>query len=193
MMTRTALPLLLALGLAACAPEPTPDADAPPAETLTPADSATTAPAPDLFPPFARRATAVELGLDAYREVDGTWQAGDTEARFTAYFDADSLRLIEAIVDRGDYGDATSAYYFERGQPFYVVQDEQRTRLDPRENGRRDTVQTRVAFGPDGAVVAAEQIVNGAVQAAPPIEVEGVWNHARALAVRAREIARPAL
>ena len=195
-MTRLAL-LALVLGLAACAPEPAPDADTPTADTAAVASPAP--PAPDPFPDFARRATAVELGLDGYREVDGTWQAGDTDARYTAYFDADTLRLIEAIMNRGDYGDATVAYYFDAPglsagpTPFYVVQDEQRVRLDPREAGRRDTIQTRAAFAADGTVVAGEQTVNGERGDAPPIELRGLRNHARALAEAAAARARPAL
>lgn len=191
-MTRTALLLLIAFGLSACATEPTPNDRVPPADTTATLDTLVAA-TPDPFPDFARRATAVELGLDAYREVDGTWQAGDTDARFTAYFDADALRLIEAIMTRGDYGDATATYYFAEGAPFYIVQDEQRTRLDPREAGRRDTIQTRAAFEPDGTVAASEQTVNGELSDAPQIEIQGLWNHAQALAKEARRIPRPVL
>ncbi len=191
---RAALVLLLALGLAACgrAPEPSPTV-AGDTLAIVPSDSAAVAAADDPFPAFARRATALELGLDGYRKVKGTWEAGETAARFTAHFDADTLRFIEAAMDRGDYGEATAVYYFADGAPFYIVQDEQRTRLDPREAGQRDTIQTRAAFAPDGAVVAGEQVVNGEVRDAPLIEIEGLWNHARALAEQADDAARPAL
>ena len=190
---RVTLLLFLASSLAACGgasePPPTGETDA---LAVAPADSAVQD-TPDPFPDFARRATAIELALDDYRDVEGTWEAGDTSSRFTAHFDADTLRFAEATMSRGEYGDATAVYYFADGAPFYIVQDEQRVRLDPREPGRRDTIQTRAAFAADGSVVAAEQIVNGEVREAPPVEIEGLRNHAQAVAERAEEIARPAL
>lgn len=148
---------------------------------------------PDPFPVFARRATAIELGLDEYHEVAGTWEAGATSARFAAHFDGDTLQFAEAIMNRGEYGDATAVYYFADGLPFYVVQEEQRTRLDPRESGQHDTIQTRAAFAPDGSIAAKEQVVNGTVRDAPLVEVRGLWNHARALAAEAQQTGRPAL
>lgn len=177
----------------ACGQEPA----SPPSEVDTlrtvPDDSVAATPTPDPFPAFARRATAIELGLDAYREVDGMWVAGDASSTYSAYFEADSLRLIEESISMGDYGDATAVYYFDVGTPFYIVQDEVRTRLDPGAAGLSDTLQTRVAFGPEGGLVATERIVNGTLGEAPPVEVEGLWNHAVALAEQARSEVRPAL
>ncbi len=179
--------LLVALGLAACGGEP----DAPPTEA---ADSVAVS---NPFAEPARRAVRIELGLDGYRRAEGTWAAGDAASTFTAYFDADTLRLIEESLSLGEYGGGTSVYYFEDGALFYAVQDGQRVRLgpteDPTEAGRRDTVRLRVAFGPGGSVAAAEHLVNAAPEPVRAAEADGVRRHAAALRAQAQQADRPAL
>ena len=161
---RAALVLLLALVLAACAREP----DAPAAGTDSLAVAPDSTEAPDPFPEFARRATAVELALDDYRRAEGTWQTGDAASTFTAYLDGADLRLIEEERTDDDAGDVAAVYYFDGGFPFYVVED-------------AGPARTRVAFGPEGGVVAAERIEDGGAKAVPTAEVAALWRHALAL------------
>lgn len=161
---RAALVLLLALVLAACAREP--DAPAAGVDSLAVAPGSTEA--PDPFPEFARRATAVELGLDGYHRVEGTWQAAGAASTFTAYLDGADLRLIEEERADDEAGAVAAVYYFDGGFPFYVVED-------------AGPVRTRVAFGPEGGVVAAERTGGGETEAVPTAEVAALWRHALAL------------
>ena len=148
--------LVLALGGCAREPEPGPPAVAPPDSVVVPA--------PDPFPAFARRAAAIEIALDDYRRAEGT---GPDGSPFTAYLDGESVRLIEETQEAG----ATVVTYFEDGFPFYIVEE-------------AGAVRTRVAFGPEGAVVAAERTVNGEHRNVPTAEVEVLWSRALALVAR---------
>lgn len=178
-----------ALVLAGCGREPAPEPESPAPDTTAVADSvvadsvtadsmAVDAPVNPFAEP-ARRALRIELGLDDYRAIAGSWAAGDATSSFMAYFDGDSLRLIEEELDFGEYGAAHATYYFDGGL-FYVVENERRTRLDPDAPGA-DSLQTRVWFGPDGSVEQSEQIVNGEAAPLPAMEAEGFRRHADAL------------
>jgi hypothetical protein len=188
-----------ALVLFGCGREPAPDPE-PPAPGMTAtvdsvlADSAMVADSVDAAPvnPFAepaRRALRIELGLDDYRAIAGSWAAGDATSSFMAYFDGDSLRLIEEELDFGEYGAAHATYYFDGGL-FYVVEDERRTRLDPDAPGI-DSLQTRVAFGSNGSVEQSEQIANGEAAPLPVTEAEGFLRHAAELREQLRIATMP--
>jgi hypothetical protein len=183
------------LVLAGCRREPAPEPTAPDttaADTTpdtTAVDSAAVASPANPFAEPARRALRIELGLDDYRAIAGSWAAGDATSSFMAYFDGDSLRLIEEDLDFGEYGRAHATYYFDGGL-FYVVENERRTRLDPDAPGA-DSLQTRVWFGPDGRVEQSEQIVNGGAAPLPPAEAEGFLRHADALREQLRVATTP--
>lgn len=162
MRRRVAL-LVLLLVIAGCARETEPP---PGADSLAVAPDSTEA--PDPFPAFARRATAVELGLDGYRRAEGAWQSGGAASTFTAYLDGAALRLIEEERTDDEAGSVAAVYYFEGGFPFYVVED-------------AGPVRTRVAFGPEGEVVAAERVEDGEAEEVPTAEVAALWRHALAL------------
>ncbi len=161
---KSVLVLLLVLVLAACAREP----EAPSAGTDSLAAAPDSTEASDPFPDFARRATAVELALDGYRRAGGTWRAAGAASTFTAYLDGTGLRLIEEERTDDEAGAVAAVYYFEGGFPFYVVEN-------------AGPVRTRVAFGPEGEVVAAERVEGGETKAVPTAEVAALWRHALAL------------
>lgn len=198
-MRRLCFLLGTALVLAGCGTESAPDPEPPAPDTTAVADSvrtdsvsadSTAAEAPiNPFAEPARRALRIELGLDDYRAIAGSWAAGDATSSFMAYFDGDSLRLIEEDLDFGEYGVAHATYYFDGGL-FYVVENERRTRLDSNAPGA-DSLQTRVAFGPDGRVEQSEQIVNGDAAPLPAAEAEGFRRHADALREQLRIATTP--
>lgn len=184
----------LALLFGGCAREPE-RPEASPADTMPAApDSLAVEPEPPVnpFAEPARRALRIELGLDDYQTVDGTWAAGDASSTFTAYFAGDTLRLIGEELRAGDYGTETSAYYFADGALFYAVQDAVRLRLGAEAGAEPDTLRLRVALTPDGDLLAAEGTVNGEPEPVDRVHVEGVRRHAEALRERAA-VARPAL
>lgn len=161
--------LVLLLALGGCTPEPEPK-PSPDSLSVAPPDSVV-APAPDPFPAFARRATAIEIALDDYRRAEGTWQAGGAASTFTAYLDGESVRMIEEERRDEAFGLVTTVTYFEDGLPFYVVED-------------ADLMRTRVAFGPDGTVVATERLEDGERGEISPAEAGALWAHALALAAQ---------
>lgn len=156
--------LLAALGACTREPEPEP-APGPDSTAVAPPDAAE---APGPFPEFARRATAVELALDDYRRAEGTWQTTGAASTFTAYLDGADLRLIEEERSDEEAGEARTVFYFDGGFPFYIVED-------------AGPVRTRVAFGPEGEVVAAERTASGETAEVPTAEIAALWRHALAL------------
>lgn len=160
-----ALALLAALG--GCAEEPTPGAADSPAAPDS-AGATDSVGAPDPFPAFARRATAIELGLDGYRRAEGAWRGPGAASSFTAFLDGADLRLIEEERTDEAAGEIAAVYYFEGGFPFYLVED-------------AGPVRTRVAFGPEGEVIAAERAEGGARRDVPTAEIAALWRHALAL------------
>jgi hypothetical protein len=184
--------LAATVALAGCTPEPEPPDSSPPPDATTAADSVeAAAPPANPFAEPARRALRIELRLDAYRAIAGAWAGGDASSEFMAYFDGDTLRLIEEALDFGEYGAAHATYYFDGGALFYVVEDETRARLTPGAPGA-DTLRTRVAFGPDGAIEQSEQVENGVVVPLPEVEAEGFRRHVDALREQLRAAAPPA-
>lgn len=187
-----------ALALAGCGREPAPEPEPPAPDTTAVTDSvrtdsviadSTAAEAPtNPFAEPARRALRIELGLDDYRAIAGSWAAGDATSSFMAYFDGDSLRLIEEELDFSEYGAAHATYYFD-GELFYVVENETRTRLDDAPGA--DSLQARVWFGPDGSIEQSEQIVNGDAVPLPAMEAEGFRRHADALREQLRIATTP--
>ena len=168
------LAALLALG--GCRSEP----EQPSETALAERDSAAAEPEPiNPFAEPARRALRIELGLDDYRTVVGTWAAGDTASTFTAHFGDDTLRLIEEELRLGAVGEGTNVYYFEDDALFYAVQHE--IRLDPQDDTRRDTARVRVALDARGDVIASVRAVNGAAEPVRAVTVRGVCGHAEAL------------
>lgn len=175
------LAVLLALG--GCRGEP----EQPSETTLAERDSVAAEPEPvNPFAEPARRALRIELGLDGYRTVEGTWAAGDTASTFTAHFAGDTLRLIEEELSLGAVGEGTNVYYFEDDALFYAVQNE--IRLDPQDDTRRDTSRVRVALDARGDVIASVRTVNGASVPVRARTVRGVRGHAETLCDRAHAL-----
>lgn len=187
----------IGLLLGGCGQEPErPDAPPDSAATagVTAPDSLADAPPASPVNPFAepaRRALRIELGLDDYRTVDGTWAAGDASSTFTAHFAGDTLRFIEEALRAGEYGTESNVYYFADGTLFYAVQDAVQVR--PELAARQDTVRLRVALTPEGDLLAAEGTVNGEPEPVDRVLVDGVRQHAEALRERAAASARPTL
>lgn len=192
-MRRFALVSLTTLVLAGCGREPetaTESATVP--DTTVVADSVEAVEPPaNPFAEPARRALRIELALDDYRAIAGAWAAGDATSEFMAYFEGDTLRLIEEELDFGEYGAAHATYYFDDDGLFYVVEDEARTRLAPDAPGT-DSLRTRVWFGPDGAIDQTEQIENGEAVPLPEVEAEGFRRHVDALREQLRAATSPA-
>lgn len=177
--------LIAALLLGGCGAEPERPAE-PTAERDSSVAEAT--PPADPFAEPARRALRIELGLDSYQTVEGTWAAGDAASTFTAHFAGDTLRLIEERSETDTYAAGTTAYYFEDGALFYAVRDAWR-RLGPNAS-EADTLQTRAAFGPDGGLLTTQQVVGDTVGPAPAAEVDALREHAHTLRDRALVLRR---
>ncbi len=192
--------VLLAVLVGGCGREPKrpdapPDASAVPTAPDSLTAEAAPAPAVNPFAEPARRALRIELGLDDYRTVEGTWAAGDAASTFTAYFAGDTLRFIEERLSASEYGSESNVYYFADDALFYAVQDAVQVQPGPDDASgdaaRRDTVRLRVALTPDGGLLAAEGTVNGEPEPVDRVLIDGVRRHAEALREQLRVVTGP--
>jgi hypothetical protein len=130
------------------------------------------------------RADALRDRLDAFTRRTFTWQQGDAEGPFTAYFDGDALRYIRASLSFGDYGAAETEYYFADDDALFYYRERSERRVtdpnDPRQ-GKMDRIIWTLAFGEDGGLIEGETSVNGAPAALEAAKVTGVQAHAEAL------------
>ena len=65
------------------------------------------------------RAAAVAAASAAWPKVTGHWLRGDTDARFTAWFEDGELRYLEELAVRRSGAPLHGRYYFEHGALFY--------------------------------------------------------------------------
>ena len=69
--------------------------------------------------PAPARAAALAAASAAWPKIAGHWLRGDTDARFTAWFQDGELRYLEEIDVRRDAAPLHGHYYFEHGALFY--------------------------------------------------------------------------
>ncbi|MGH7742416.1 MAG: hypothetical protein ACRENS_10380 [Candidatus Eiseniibacteriota bacterium] len=86
--------------------------------------------------------------------------SGGVPTHWVAYFDRDSLRFIEEIIEQPLYGPRTNEYAFEGGRLRAFASSGQLSLTGP--GSERGPYRLRIAFGPDGEVTATEKIVSGA-------------------------------
>jgi hypothetical protein len=91
------------------------------AAPTAPAAPATAAPAADAPRPKGApaRAAALAAASAAWPKVAGHWLHGDTDSRFTAWFQDGELRYLEEVVVRHGAASLHGRYYFEHDALFY--------------------------------------------------------------------------
>lgn len=128
------------------------------------------------------RAQDIESRRAGWRSVPGTLQASDATSRFVALYDAGVLRLLDERSDFGDYGSGTARYYLDTtGTLFLYDARDERTVTDASRAGAREVVEVRMAFEPDGRMVASHKSVNGRVQPILKDEIDAIVAHFEAL------------
>ena len=69
--------------------------------------------------PAAARAAALAAASAGWPKVTGHWLRGDTDSRFTAWFEHGELRYLEELAVRRGATPLHGRYYYERGTLFY--------------------------------------------------------------------------
>ena len=98
--------------------------DAEPRPGAAPAAAAVAAPASvpgaaTATAPAAARAAALAAASAGWPKVTGHWLRGDTDSRFTAWFEHGELRYLEELAVRRGATPLHGRYYYERGTLFY--------------------------------------------------------------------------
>jgi hypothetical protein len=101
------------------------------------------------------RARAALPGLRA--SSDST-EAGGSKVDWTAYFERDSLRFIRETIEIESYGKRTNEYVFESGRlRVFASRGAHALTGPPTERG---PFRLRIAFDPDGGVIASEKFIS---------------------------------
>ena len=69
--------------------------------------------------PAAARAAALVAASAGWPKVTGHWLRGDTDSRFTAWFEHGELRYLDELAVRRAAAPLHGRYYYERGALFY--------------------------------------------------------------------------
>jgi uncharacterized lipoprotein YbaY len=122
---------------------------------------------------------AIDAALPSMERRDGRWEAGDQPVPYTAYFDGDDLRRLDARQSSGDRGSWEWRYSFANGLLIYASGEDIVPNDDP--DGVSRDVTTSVWFAPDGTVLDAQRQVNGGPEKPGESDLAGVRMRAQAL------------
>jgi putative lipoprotein len=148
--------------------------------TLHPAEvRIASTPAPDPRREVLQEVVAIDAALPSMERREGQWGTDDTSVPYTAYFDGDSLRRLEARRSSGDQGTWQWSYSFANGLLIFATGEDMLPSDDPDGVGRN--VTTTVWFAPDGRVLAAERLADGAPETPGESDLAGVRMRAQAL------------
>lgn len=181
---RPALALSIALAAAlgaGCGPRAGGERGAPPG---APPDTAVR---PATAAEVAGFARAVEARLAELPGIEGRLATGDSDARFTAWFEGEHVRAVRESVAFGDYGRSELRWYFARDSLVLVTERGERSAAG-RDGGGTMPVEMRLAFGPGGDTLEARRVLGGARQGFHPGWLLGILARAETLMVRARGI-----
>uniref|UniRef100_A0A832I3Q2 Uncharacterized protein n=1 Tax=Eiseniibacteriota bacterium TaxID=2212470 RepID=A0A832I3Q2_UNCEI len=171
------LALLLAASAAGCGPRAPRERGVPAGVPPDPVERPATREAAEAF---AAAAHARLAGLDSVR---GRLALGDSDARFTAWFEHGHVRAVRESVDFGDYGSSVLRWTFARDSVVLVTEDGARAAPG---GAPPAPVEMRVAFGPGGDTLAARRALGGEPVAFHPGWLLGIRARAETLLVRSR-------
>jgi hypothetical protein len=132
---------------------------------------------------FARDADARRSGLDSAR---GRVTLGDSDARFTAWFEDGHVRAVRESVSFGDYGASVLDWYFAGDALVLVMERGTRVAAGPGAPAGSAPVEMRIAFGPGGDTLEARRALAGEPVAFHPGWLLGIRARAETLLARAR-------
>ncbi len=125
------------------------------------------------------KVTAIDAALPSMERRDGRWEAGDEPVSYTAYFDGDDLRRLEARQSSSSRGSWDWSYSFADGLLIFATGEDVLPSEDP--DGVNRNVRTTVWFAPDGRVLAAECMANGGPERPGESDLARVRMRAQAL------------
>ena len=147
--------------------------------TLHPVEVTTSTPAPDPRREVLQEVVAIDAAVPSMERREGQWGTDDASVPYTAYFDGDDLRRLEARRSSGDRGSWEWSYSFANGLLIFATGEDMLPSDDPDGVGR--DVTTTVWFAPDGRVLAAERLADGAPETPGESDLAGVRMRAQAL------------
>jgi len=163
--------LLVLLGCSRESPQPQP-----------PAPVAPVSAAPVTLEQARTRAQDIDKRRAGWRSLPGTLQASDATSRFVALYDSGVLRMIEERSELGPQGSGTARYYLDTTATLFLYDArDERSVVDPAGAHSREVVEVRMAFEPDGRMVASQKSVDGRMQPVQKEEIDAVVQHLQAL------------
>lgn len=121
-------------------------------------------------------ASEIDMRLSSFESRQGDFRVGDTESRFTAWFDAGELRRIEEMLSVGEFGSSTIHYYFNNRALF--LYREQANRSGAGKVGTAgERIERAFAYDSVGQLVESRKLVNGQPAPVEDYELMAVRNH----------------
>lgn len=106
----------------------------------------------------------------------------EINSTFTAYYQGETLRLIEEQMAMGKFGSAQSTYFYSpQGGLFAYTESKDSQRGAQTGNPVSEKVEMQLLFGPNGAALGGERRVDGKPAELTGVEFEGVKMHSREL------------
>jgi hypothetical protein len=135
----------------------------------------------------AERADRITAAAAQWPKVEGRWTRGDTDSRYTAYFDGERLRYLDERMGMGDYGSRRHRYWFDDGALFYYEGEKSSDVPGGTKPGMLPPVVPVVAEFRGGEVVRAVAREHYGEKKLDDATVAGIRNHAAALAGAAQD------
>lgn len=185
-VTAGAMAAVLLLGACQRTAEPPPDRTraGPPAGAAATAAATSGSAASETA---AERAERIAAAAAQWPKVEGRWTRGDTDSRYTAYFDGERLRYLDEQMGMGDYGSRHHRYWFDDGALFYYEGEKSSDVPGGTKPGMLPPVVPVVAEFRGGEVVRAVAREHYGEKKLDDATVAGIRNHAAALAGAAQD------
>jgi hypothetical protein len=160
----------LSVGIWGCGRTETPSA---PAEDADQSQSAA----------LVRERDALLARKDSFTAVSAKWALDETvKSSCKGYYEGDVLRLIEEEMTMGEFGSATSVYFYtDKGALFAYTENKESQRGARSGNAVKEKVELQLLFAPNGTLVGGERKVDGTVSELTGVEAQGATMHAREL------------